>query len=288
MISGVTITGGYATSSPESVPFVGQDGVIAFGGGVEIPPKRRLQRRRGRHDREQRDHRQPRRPDTDRAVGPHDLPGRLLPVRVGCRRRRSTAWGNLTLIDTMVSHNRAGAASGPASLASDAQAGGIQSWLGALTLVRTSVDDNVAVAAGPNGRFADGGGVFLDGGSFSMSGSSVSHNSASLAASLPDCRRHGRDRWRPPHRRRRRRHDPRQPVRRQRGQHDQQRGLRERLLGRPPRGRRHHGQRRRHQQQHGHRVRARVRRRRFGCRRDGRHVQRGGHERQHGDGDERQ
>ncbi len=37
-ITGVTITGGIARSSPESVPFVGVDGVLALGGGVEIPP----------------------------------------------------------------------------------------------------------------------------------------------------------------------------------------------------------------------------------------------------------
>ena len=64
-ISGVTVTGGYATSSPESVPFVGQDGVIALGGGGGDPAERRLQRRRGRHDREQPDHRQPGCPDAD-------------------------------------------------------------------------------------------------------------------------------------------------------------------------------------------------------------------------------
>lgn len=36
-IDGVTITKGVARSSPESVPFVGQTGVVALGGGVEIP-----------------------------------------------------------------------------------------------------------------------------------------------------------------------------------------------------------------------------------------------------------
>ena len=37
-ISGVTITGGVARSSPESVPFTGKAGVWAAGGGIEIPP----------------------------------------------------------------------------------------------------------------------------------------------------------------------------------------------------------------------------------------------------------
>lgn len=92
----------------------------------------------------------------------------------------------MTLVDTTVSHNKVGATSGPSSMASDAEAGGIKNWLGTLTMVRTSVDHNVVRAAGPNGRYADAGGVFLEGGSLSMMRSSISHNSASLAASLPD------------------------------------------------------------------------------------------------------
>ena len=184
-ISGVTITGGYATSSPESGPFVGLDGVIALGGGVEIPPNADFS---GGAD-----------VTITKSVitGNRVAPTQTEPLGPPCPDGNACpfawaigggidSWGNLTLTDTVVSHNRAGAASGPASLASDAQSGGIQSWLGALMLVRTSVDDNVAAAAGPNGRYADGGGVFLDGGSLSMAGSSVSHNTASLAASLPD------------------------------------------------------------------------------------------------------
>src|SRR5215469_13959621 len=38
-VSGVTITGGVARSSPESVPLWGKEGVWAAGGGVDIPPK---------------------------------------------------------------------------------------------------------------------------------------------------------------------------------------------------------------------------------------------------------
>lgn len=38
-VSGVTITGGIARSSPESTPFYGEEGVSAGGGGVEIPPQ---------------------------------------------------------------------------------------------------------------------------------------------------------------------------------------------------------------------------------------------------------
>ena len=38
-ISGVTITGGLARSSQESVPYWGKNGVVAAGGGIEIPPQ---------------------------------------------------------------------------------------------------------------------------------------------------------------------------------------------------------------------------------------------------------
>ena len=184
-ITGVTITGGYATSSPESVPFVGADGVIALGGGVEIPPNADFS---GGADVT----------ITNSLINGNRVAAmQTVPYGPPCPNGPCPfalaagggidSWGTLTLIDSTVSHNQAGAASGPASLASDAYAGGIKSWLGALTLVRTSVDDNVALAAGPNGRYADSGGVFLEGGgSLSMDGSSVSRNSASLAASLPD------------------------------------------------------------------------------------------------------
>ncbi len=184
-ISGVTLTGGYATSSPESVPFVGQEGVFAVGGGVEIPPNADFSGGANVTIASS--------VITGNRVAPtQTVPSGLATCPSGSCPFALAAgggidsWGNLTLTDTTVSHNLVGAASGPASLASDAEAGGIQSWLGALSLIRTSVDDNVVVAAGPNGQFADGGGVFLEGGSLSMIGSSVSHNSALLAASLPD------------------------------------------------------------------------------------------------------
>ena len=41
-ISGMTITGGVARSSPESIPFTGKAGVWAAGGGIEIPPSAHL------------------------------------------------------------------------------------------------------------------------------------------------------------------------------------------------------------------------------------------------------
>jgi len=183
-ISGVTVTGGFARSSPESMAWFGQDGVIALGGGVEIPPNADFSG------------------GADVTITSSIISGnRVAPVQTvpsgltcpdgecpfaGAAGGGIDSWGTLSLVDTTVSHNRVGAASGSASLASDAEGGGIKSWQGDLTLVRSTVVDNVALATGPNGRYADAGGVFVEGGSLSMVGSSVSHNSASLAASLPD------------------------------------------------------------------------------------------------------
>ena len=184
-ITGVTITGGFAQSSPESMPFFDQEGVFALGGGVEMPPNADFS---GGADVTITNSL-----ITGNRVAPTQTvpsglatcPGGSCPFALAAA-GGIDSWGTLTLVNSTVSHNQAGAASGPASLASDAEAGGIKSWLGALTLVRSSVDDNVVLAAGPNGRYADAGGVFVEGGSLSMVGSSVSRNSASLAASLPD------------------------------------------------------------------------------------------------------
>jgi len=184
-ISGVTITGGNAASSPESGPFVGQDGVLALGGGVEIPPNADFS---GGADVTITNS-----VITGNRVAPAQTvpsglatcPGGSCPFALAAGGGIDN-WGTLTLVDTTVSHNRVGAVSGPASMASDAEAGGIKSWQGALTLVRSSVDDNIVIAAGPNGRFADAGGVFVEGGTLWMVGSTVSGNSGTLAASLPD------------------------------------------------------------------------------------------------------
>ncbi len=184
-ITGVTITGGFAHSSPESEPFTGEDGVFALGGGVEIPPNADFS---GGAD------------VTitnsviagNRVAPSHTIPSGLATCPGGSCPFALAAgggidsWGTLKLVDSSVSHNQIGAALGPFSIASDANAGGIQSWQGALTLVRTSVDGNIVLAAGPNGRYADAGGVFVEGGSLTMDGSSISGNAATLAASLPD------------------------------------------------------------------------------------------------------
>jgi hypothetical protein len=184
-ISGATITGGVARSSPESMPFAGQDGVIARGGGVEIPPNAGFTGGAT--------------VTIDNSVitgnladPTHALPlGPPCPGGVSCPFAQAAGggvdnWGTLTLVNTTVSNNRIGSATGLAAVVSDADGGGIANELGALTVTNSAIKGNQASATAPNGRFADSGGMFLDGGSLTMSNSAVTDNRASLTASVPD------------------------------------------------------------------------------------------------------
>ena len=184
-ISGVTITGGVARSSPESVPFVGQDGVIARGGGVEIPPNAGFTGGATVTISNS--------VITGNLADPtHALPlGPPCPGGVSCPFAQAAGggvdnWGTLTLVNTTVSNNRIGSATGLAAVVSDADGGAIANELGALAVTNSTISGNQASATAPNGRFADSGGMFLDGGSLTMSNSAVTGNRASLAASLPD------------------------------------------------------------------------------------------------------
>jgi hypothetical protein len=184
-ISGVTITGGVARSSPESVPFVGEDGVIARGGGVEIPPNAGFTGGATVTISNS--------VITGNLADPtHALPlGPPCPGGVSCPFAQAAGggidnWGALTLVNTKVSDNRIGSATGLGAVVSDADGGGIASELAGLTVNNSRVNGNQASATAPNGRFADSGGLFLDGGTLTMSNSTVTGNSASLAASLPN------------------------------------------------------------------------------------------------------
>ena len=93
--------------------------------------------------------------------------------------------GRLTLINTTVRDNVAG---GP--LASDAMGGGIwtatNGGAGLLTLINSTVTGNSAAASAPNGRVAEGGGIEVqDGEAFTVIGSVVSNNTAALVSSYP-------------------------------------------------------------------------------------------------------
>jgi hypothetical protein len=183
-IDGITITGGVGRSSPESTPFVGEEGVIALGGGVEIPPNAdfsggatvRIRNSAITGNRVA--------PTTTLPFGP-PCPGGPCPF-AWAKGGGIDSWGTLTLEHTTVSDNRVGSASGLSTLASDAQGAGIVSWLDALTIRSSVISGNVASATAPNGRFAEGGGIWIEGGPVvTVSDSSVTNNSAVLNAALP-------------------------------------------------------------------------------------------------------
>ena len=192
-ISGVTITGGLARSSPESIPLFGKDGVAALGGGVEIPPQSLPATGP---------------PANGAAVTISDSvitgnradPARAIPLGPPCPGGHPCpfawalgggidSWGLLTLVNTAVSGNTAGAAALP-GIASDADGGGIFSAQGSLTMTDTIASGNRAIAASPNGRFAEGGAVFAGLGTgasdaLTVRNSITTGNSVSLTTDLP-------------------------------------------------------------------------------------------------------
>ena len=183
-IDGVTITGGVTRSSPESTPFVGQEGVFAAGGGVEIPPNADFSGGATVTI-------------TNSVItGNRVAPTDTVPFGPPCPSGPCPfafaggggidSWGTLTLANTTISNNRVGSASGLSTLASDAQGGAMISRLDALTIKNSVISDNAASATAPNGRFAEGGGIFAPGGTLTISDSAVTGNSALLEASLPN------------------------------------------------------------------------------------------------------
>jgi hypothetical protein len=192
-ISGVRITGGIARSSPVSVPVVGRSGVIAGGGGVEIPPQAISAEG------------VPSGGATvtiseSAIVGNRADPARTVPSGLPCGARCPFAqaagggidsWGHLTLVNTTVSGNTTGAAAGLPPVASDSDGAGIYSAQGSLTMTRTLVLGNHAAAARPNGRFAEGAAVFADfpfaavTDSLTVNDSVVAGNIVSLTSNLP-------------------------------------------------------------------------------------------------------
>lgn len=178
-IDGVTISGGVTHSSQLSSDWVGEPNVIALGGGIAIVPSA--------------DFGVGATVTLSRSVvkGNRVAPSATVPSGLTCpdgecafagaRGGGIDSWGALTLVDTTVSDNEA------SGLASDANGGGINIWdTGSLTLVRSRIIGNRAIASVPDGRFAEGGGVFTDPGTeLTIRDSVLNDNTARLTSTLP-------------------------------------------------------------------------------------------------------
>ncbi len=183
-ISGMTLRGGHAHSSPESVDFTGKPGVFAGGGGLEIAAGADFGR--------------PQVTLVDSAViensaRPIDsiLPTpEQEPFWPHCPDGFCTAaaglgggiesWGDLTLVRSTVARNFSGG-----RVAADADGGGIQSW-GDLTVRASRIDGNTTRAVAPHGRFSEGGGIFMsDQTALRLVGSTVSGNASRLVSRNP-------------------------------------------------------------------------------------------------------
>jgi hypothetical protein len=179
-IVGLTITGGVAHSSPESIPFVSVAGVWALGGGLEIPPAKNFGAGATVSI-------------VDSVItGNRAAPTRALPLGPPCPGNANCPfalagggginnWGATTLTHTIVRDNQVG---GP--FASDANGAGIYSQGGTLTLNDSVVTGNQAMTSAPNGRFADSGGIFVEQGALTINKSAVTNNSAQLSAAFPN------------------------------------------------------------------------------------------------------
>ena len=195
-ISGVTITGGVARSSPESVPFTGKAGVWAAGGGIEIPP--------GAHHTAGAtvtisgsvitgNYADPQATVPSGFTCPGHFPKGQCPFAPAWGGGIDT-WGSLTLEYSAVTGNGVGAAAGLPGIVSDADGAGIYSRQGSLTLISTDVSGNDAIATAPDGRYAEGAAIFAgypgfgpDGGrdAVTVRNSVIAGNSARLTSDFP-------------------------------------------------------------------------------------------------------
>jgi hypothetical protein len=186
-ISGVTITGGITSSSPESIPFLGEASVWAAGGGIEVPPGQDASGLL------------PGATVTitnsvisgNRVAPTATVPGAPCPDGP-CPRAEAYGggidnWGTMMLRNTRVMDNSVGATPGLPNLTSDAVGGGIVNWFtGTLSLTNSVVSGNRAVAAAPNGRFAEAGGISDKDGRMTIENSVVSGNSVQLTSVFPN------------------------------------------------------------------------------------------------------
>ena len=144
-ISGVTITGGVTTTSPASAEY-GKPGVVAFGGGIEVPFSADHGAGAALTLKDS--------VVADNRVGPRAT----VPSQVAaCPGGVDAVGGGISIWAT-----------------------------GSLTVVNSRLSGNRALASKPNGRFAEGGGIFVDDGvKLSIANSAVTDNALRLESDLP-------------------------------------------------------------------------------------------------------
>ena len=185
-LRGVTVTGGVTHLSALSAALVGKAGVIALGGGVEIPPAAGFGDGATVQLRDS--------VITGNRVAPQTTVPSGLPC--GCAFAFAGGggvdnWGVLTIANTLVDNNESGGA-----VASDADAAGVFSAQGSVTVSNSVIRGNRAAAVRPNGRFAEGGGLYVStspffvnaqrpAGTLTMTGSRVAGNAADLSTGFP-------------------------------------------------------------------------------------------------------
>jgi hypothetical protein len=180
----LTVTGGVSRTGPWSDFFFGASGVIATGGGIEVPLAANFE-------------------DgatvtlTDTAVvgnrvaptttlpgGPECSPGVQCPFAAALGGGIFSG-GNLTLVRTSLSNNLGGTAAGLTTPTSDVEGGGLFSIQGDVVVRDSVMEGNRISASAPNGNYVDSGGAYLGGRSVVMSHSVVRGNSAILTAAAP-------------------------------------------------------------------------------------------------------
>jgi hypothetical protein len=166
-IDAVTITGGVTRTSPESIPFSGQAGVWALGGGVEIPQKA-----------------------NGRGGAAVTITNSVITANRAAPSIASSGlawaggggidnWGTLSLANTTVSDNQVGG-----RIASHALGAGVLNWNTA-SLTDSSVSANSATTTGPNacnGNAVGGGIESFD--TLTLSGGAVTNNVVELSSSV--------------------------------------------------------------------------------------------------------
>jgi hypothetical protein len=184
-IDGVTITGGSTSSSPESDAFVGVSGVIALGGGIEVPPGANFAPGASVTITNSVIAGNRVAPTTTFAPPPDQADGWPLCEDGPCQFAQAggggiDTWGDLALSNVRVNDNEL---AGPVS---DSDGGGIYAHGNHVTMNAVVVTGNRAVAADPKSRFAEGGGIFAgDGATLAIRNSAITANTVSLSSSLP-------------------------------------------------------------------------------------------------------